>query len=36
MLPDKNVLMNLIGSVYDAAADATLWEPFLRELAKTI
>jgi DNA-binding CsgD family transcriptional regulator len=35
MLPDKNVLMNLIGSAYDAAADATLWEPFLRELAKT-
>ena len=28
-------LSKLIGSVYDAAADATLWEPFLAELAKT-
>jgi DNA-binding CsgD family transcriptional regulator len=35
MLPDKQLLMNLIGSVYEAAADATLWEPFLREFAQT-
>ncbi len=35
MLPSKQLLMKLIGRVYDAAADATLWEPFLEELAKS-
>lgn len=34
MFPSKQVLTKLIGSVYDAAADAALWEPFLGELAK--
>jgi DNA-binding CsgD family transcriptional regulator len=31
----NQVLTKLIGSVYDAAGDATLWKPFLGELAKT-
>lgn len=35
MLPTKEVLTKLIGGVYDAAADATLWESFLAEVAKT-
>jgi DNA-binding CsgD family transcriptional regulator len=35
VLPSKQVLTKLIGSVYEAAADATLWETFLGELAKT-
>lgn len=35
MLPSKQVLTNLIGSVYDAAAEPTLWAPFLEQLAKT-
>jgi DNA-binding CsgD family transcriptional regulator len=34
VLPSKQVLTKLIGSVYDAAADANLWDPFLGELAK--
>jgi hypothetical protein len=33
--PSKEVLTKLIGSVYDAAVDATLWETFLGKLAKT-
>jgi DNA-binding CsgD family transcriptional regulator len=35
MLPSKRVLSELIGSVYDAAGDATLWEAFLGRLAQT-
>ena len=35
MLPSKQVLTKLIGSVYDAAVDATLWEPFLGELSRS-
>lgn len=35
MIPSKQALTKLIGSVYDAASDATRWEPFLGELAKT-
>jgi DNA-binding CsgD family transcriptional regulator len=34
MLPSKPLLTKLIGSVYDAAAEPSLWEPFLGELAK--
>jgi len=34
VLPSKQVT-NLIGSVYDAATEPTLWEPFLGELATT-
>jgi DNA-binding CsgD family transcriptional regulator len=36
MLPSKEVLTKLIGDVYDAAADATLWEPFLGELSRSL
>jgi DNA-binding CsgD family transcriptional regulator len=35
MLPSKRILTELIGSVYDAASDATLWEAFLGRLAQT-
>jgi len=35
LLPSKQVLTKLIGSLYDAAAEPTLWEPFLGEVAKT-
>jgi hypothetical protein len=35
MLPGNETLSKLLGSLYDAAADAKLWEPFLRELART-
>jgi DNA-binding CsgD family transcriptional regulator/PAS domain-containing protein len=35
VLPSKQVLTQLIGSVYDAASEPSLWEPFLGELAKT-
>ena len=35
MLPCKQELAKLIGRVYDAAGDMTLWEPFLGALAKT-
>ena len=34
MSPSKQVLTNLMGSVYDAAAEPTLWAPFLEQLAK--
>lgn len=34
-MPSKQVLIKLIGSVYDAAAEPTLWAPFLEQLAKT-
>jgi DNA-binding CsgD family transcriptional regulator len=33
MLPDSTVLSTLLGSLYEAAADPTLWGPFLRQLA---
>ena len=33
MLPDSTVLSSLLGSLYEAAADPTLWAPFLRQLA---
>ena len=33
MLPDSTVLSTLLGSLYEAAADPTLWDPFLRQLA---
>jgi DNA-binding CsgD family transcriptional regulator len=36
MQPSKRVLTELIGSIYDAAGDATLWEAFLGELAQTV
>ena len=35
MLPSKQALTNLIGSLYEAAAQSTSWELFLGELAKT-
>ena len=35
MLPSTQVLTKLIGSVYDAATEPTLWKPFLEQLAKT-
>lgn len=35
VLPSKQILTKLVGSVYDAAANPTLWEPFLSALAKT-
>lgn len=35
MLSNKEVLAKLIGSVYDAAAEPTLWDSFLEQLAKT-
>ncbi len=34
MLPSRQVLADLIGRIYDATADATLWEPFLEKIAK--
>lgn len=34
MLPGEQVLTKLIGSMYDAAADPSLWRPFLADLAK--
>lgn len=34
MLPSKQVLADLIGRVYEAAVDATLWESFLEQVAK--
>ena len=34
MLPSKQVLTSLIGRVYDAADDPTLWKLFLEQLAK--
>ena len=34
MLPGKQALSKLIGSVYDAAAEPTLWARFLEQLAK--
>jgi DNA-binding CsgD family transcriptional regulator len=34
VLPNKRVMSGLIGSVYDAAADAGRWEGFLSELAQ--
>jgi DNA-binding CsgD family transcriptional regulator len=34
MLPGKHALADLIGRIYDAAADPTLWESFLEQLAK--
>ena len=35
MLPTEKSLTKLIGGVYDAASDSTLWGPFLGELAKS-
>jgi DNA-binding CsgD family transcriptional regulator len=35
MLPSKRALTDLIGSVYEAASDATLWEVVLGKLART-
>jgi DNA-binding CsgD family transcriptional regulator len=35
VLPSTQVLTKLIGSGYDAAAEPTLWKPFLEQLAKT-
>ncbi len=35
MLSSNETLTKLIGSIYDAAADASLWEPFLGDLAST-
>jgi DNA-binding CsgD family transcriptional regulator/PAS domain-containing protein len=35
MLPSKQELSQLLGSLYDAAADADLWTPFLQELAQS-
>jgi DNA-binding CsgD family transcriptional regulator len=35
MLPSKRALTDLIGAVYDAAGDATLWDAFLGSLART-
>jgi DNA-binding CsgD family transcriptional regulator len=34
VLPGKQALTKLIGSVYDAAAEPTVWEPFLEQLTK--
>jgi DNA-binding CsgD family transcriptional regulator len=36
MLPGQNKLLNLIGILYDAAADPTLWETFLQQLAEIV
>jgi hypothetical protein len=33
MLPSTDSLSRLLGCLYDAASDPTLWEAFLRELA---
>lgn len=35
MLPSKQELSTLLGSLYDAAADPNLWAPFLQQLAQT-
>ena len=35
MLPSKRVLTDLVGSVYEAAGDVSLWEAFLGRLAQT-
>ena len=34
MLPGDETLSTLLGSLYDAASDASRWEPFLQQLAK--
>jgi len=34
MLPGSETLSRLLGSLYDAASDASRWEPFLQQLAK--
>jgi len=34
MVPSKQVLPDLIGRIYDAAADPSLWEPFLEQVSK--
>ncbi len=34
MLPNKQTLSKLVGCIYDAASEASLWERFLRELAQ--
>jgi DNA-binding CsgD family transcriptional regulator/PAS domain-containing protein len=34
MLPNPDCLSNLLGLLYDAASDSTMWEAFLRELAR--
>ena len=34
MLPSKQVLADLIGLMYEAAGDVSLWEPFLHQLGK--
>lgn len=33
MLPGKQELSNLLAALYDAAADPSLWEPFIEQLA---
>jgi DNA-binding CsgD family transcriptional regulator len=33
MLPDPDVISKLLGNLYEAAIDPTLWDPFLRQLA---
>jgi DNA-binding CsgD family transcriptional regulator len=34
MLPDNETISKLLGGLYDAAADPTLWNPFLERLAR--
>src|ERR1700722_8588285 len=34
MLPSDETLSTLLGSLYDAASNASRWEPFLQQLAK--
>jgi DNA-binding CsgD family transcriptional regulator len=34
MLPSDETLSTLLGSLYDAASDASRWEPFLQQLAE--
>jgi hypothetical protein len=35
MLPPEEVLSSLLGSLYDAAADPSLWESFLQQLTQS-
>src|SRR5262245_20921260 len=35
MLPSNRELSNLLGSLYDAAADPVLWTPFVKQVAQT-
>jgi len=36
MLPSQTKLSKLLGTLYDAVADPTLWERFLQELAVSV